>query len=408
MRNGSTISVVALAGVLLTSLAAAAELSLPSWKHLSSDAGDLPKPNCGKEQTACLVVDIDRDGRNDIVVAERSRAPSLLWLRQTGERWTECVVESGKTPIAAGGAYCDIDSDGDQDVIFGSPASGSEVWWWENPYPDYQPDAPWKRHVIANTGKGQHHDQYVGDFLGTGKPQVVSWFQGGEMLLLFPIPADPHREEPWLTVTVAEGIPGGEGLALGDIDRDGKVDLVGAGRWFKHLGGGEFATHVIDAAQTGGRVAVGDLKEGGPLEVVMVLGDGVGPLKWYECRGAANEPASWMGHDLLGVPVNHGHSLQVTDINGDGHLDIFCAEMAQWGKSVDNSGAQAWIFYGDGQGGLTKTELANGFDFHEAKVADVNGDGRLDIVNKPFIWQTPRIDIWVNEPPTHRNTHLEE
>jgi hypothetical protein len=28
--------------------------------------------------------------------------------------------------------------------------------------------------------------------------------------------------------------------------------------------------------------------------------------------------------------VIHGHSLQVADIDGDGNLDIFAAEMAKW------------------------------------------------------------------------------
>jgi len=26
----------------------------------------------------------------------------------------------------------------------------------------------------------------------------------------------------------------------------------------------------------------------------------------------------------------------------------------------------------------------------------VNGDGRLDVVNKPYNWDTPRLDIWLN------------
>ena len=32
----------------------------------------------------------------------------------------------------------------------------------------------------------------------------------------------------------------------------------------------------------------------------------------------------------------------------------------------------------------------------EARVGDVNGDGRLDIVVKPYNWETPRADLWLN------------
>lgn len=54
-------------------------------------------------------------------------------------------------------------------------------------------------------------------------------------------------------------------------------------------------------------------------------------------------------------------------------------------------------------GNFAKTELATGFDFHEARVAGVNGDDRLDIVNEPFVWETPRIDVWLNESLPNRN-----
>ena len=92
----------------------------------------------------------------------------------------------------------------------------------------------------------------------------------------------------------------------------------------------------------------------------------------------------------------------VCDIDGDGNLDIFCAEMAKWSegrKDPDNPAAKAYLFYGDGQGNFRKTEFAGGMGFHEARVADLDGDGKLDILNKPYNWDTPRVDVWLQKPP---------
>jgi len=95
----------------------------------------------------------------------------------------------------------------------------------------------------------------------------------------------------------------------------------------------------------------------------------------------------------------HGHTLEIGDINGDGHLDIFAGEMSKWTESrpdPDNPNAEAWIFYGDGRGHFRKTVLSKGQDWHEGKLADLDGDGDLDILNKPYNWDTPRIDVWLN------------
>jgi hypothetical protein len=40
--------------------------------------------------------------------------------------------------------------------------------------------------------------------------------------------------------------------------------------------------------------------------------------------------------------------------------------------------------------------LAAGFGFHEARVADLDGDGDLDILSKPYNWEVPRLDVWLN------------
>ncbi|MGZ3397231.1 MAG: hypothetical protein ACXVB2_24230 [Isosphaeraceae bacterium] len=50
----------------------------------------------------------------------------------------------------------------------------------------------------------------------------------------------------------------------------------------------------------------------------------------YECTGSPTDRAAWTGRNLLERPMIHGHSLQLADIDGDGNLDIFAAEMAKW------------------------------------------------------------------------------
>jgi hypothetical protein len=96
--------------------------------------------------------------------------------------------------------------------------------------------------------------------------------------------------------------------------------------------------------------------------------------------------------------VIHGHSLQVADIDGDGNLDVFAAEMAKWTEKrpdPDNPKAAAWIFFGDGRGHFRQTEFVTGMGFHEARVADLDGDGTMDILSKPYNWDAPRVDVWL-------------
>ncbi len=65
--------------------------------------------------------------------------------------------------------------------------------------------------------------------------------------------------------------------------------------------------------------------------------------------------------------------------------------------AMDNPGATAWMFFGDGRGDFKKTELVVGQDWHEARLADLDGDGDLDLLEKPYTWDTPRIDVWLNQ-----------
>lgn len=54
--------------------------------------------------------------------------------------------------------------------------------------------------------------------------------------------------------------------------------------------------------------------------------------------------------------------------------------------------------YGDGKGNFEKQTIsAATIGNHESKFGDVNGDGRPDLVQKPFMKDVPRLDIWINQ-----------
>jgi len=374
------------------------------WVYLSSRNGDIPIPGPSTQQTACLICDVDSDGTNDFIVGCRKKGPSVLWYRRTVSGWEKYVIDSSMLSIEAGGAYHDIDGDGDLDIVFGGDYQSNEVWWWENPNPDYHPTTPWQRHLIKSAGQNQHHDQIFGDFDGDGEKELVFWNQRACTLYLADIPDNPRDAVSWdYHAIFSSSTKKIEGLARCDIDGDGREDIVGGGYWFKYEGGTKYTANVIDKKQKFTRAAVGQLKKGGRPEVVFVTGDGVGRLKWYEWNGD-----SWVGTDLLGFEVDHGHSLEIADFNADGNQDILCGEMRLCTRfKKRNRDAKIWIFYGDGKGNFTKQQIARGYGIHEAKAGDLDNDGDIDILGKPYNWETPRIDIWLNNVPSKNKLSLD-
>ena len=399
----------AILGCLLAGTLGLGQQGQIQWQRKSSSQGDMPVPGTSREQTGDVAARLDPNSpATDFVISSRVTGPALVWFRRKADGWDRYVIEKDSLTIEAGGTAEDIDGDSDIDLVFGDDWQGGNLYWWENPYPDFDPDVPWKRHLIKEGGAHQHHDQIFGDFEGLGKPQLVFWNQGAKTLYLAPIPKDPRHTAPWPYVEIFSGSAGegtndaakyAEGLDAYDIDGDGRVDLLAGNYWFKYLGEGKFKA--IKVGIIGGRIRAGRFKPGKFPQIVIAPGDGSGPLMMYECADHDDpaDPASWKGHRLIERDVIHGHTLEIADIDHDGNLDIFAAEQGKWTTDptpIDNPDATAWILYGDGKGNFRTTVLDHGEGWHDGKIADFDGDGDLDILQKPYAWDAPRVDIWLN------------
>ncbi|XOV92408.1 MAG: FG-GAP repeat domain-containing protein [Bacteroidota bacterium] len=390
------------------------DFKAPTWKLVSSENGDLDVPNSGNQQTASLIADIDMDGDQDFFISERTTAPALCLYRYDKGKWTRYIIEDELLRIEAGSATLDIDGDGDLDIVFGGESRSNEVWWWENPFPDFDPKKPWTRYTIKKSGATKHHDRLFGDFDNDGKQELVFWNQGGNRLILAEIPEDPKTVDEWPMKIIYEystdsemeplvginGYPGWqsvnehEGLTKIDIDGNGLEDIVGGGRWFKYREG-RFIENIIDASYTFSRSAAADFIEGGRPEVILVVGDGKGPMYLYQWIERKNKPGTgtW-AKTLLLEELDNGHTIEVVDFNGDGHADLFTAEM-RFGDG--NPDAKTRILLGNGEGQFQEMIISTGFGVHEGKIADLDGDGDLDILGKPYTWKAPLLNIWLNE-----------
>jgi hypothetical protein len=119
-----------------------------------------------------------------------------------------------------------------------------------------------------------------------------------------------------------------------------------------------------------------DLDGDGVPEAIFGMG-GVGGTLAYAKPDRANPTAPWTVHPITERGLAHGHGLGAGDINGDGRLDIVQAA-GWWEQPAPGGTADAlWTYHPQAFGRWGRSEGAGGA---EIEVYDVNGDRLNDVV----------------------------
>jgi hypothetical protein len=320
---------------------------------------------------------------------------TMVWYQQQANgSFTRFLIDNEKINLSHSEGVQDIDGDGDLDIMMGQASTGTTIDWWENPYPNYVANVPWVRREVYS-GTRFYHDGIWGDFDGDGADEYISWNQVSRQLLKFEKPSNPRTSGHW-PVTSIFTWSGDDHRYRGadaiDINLDGKLDFVGGCGWFEHTGGTAFVQHPIDDSFGYSQIKAGQLIAGGRPEVLCLKELESGPLRMYRWTGSA-----WQGTTLV-ADVYNAHTLEIGDINKDGHLDIMFAEIGTSSlTTTENPNAGLYVLYGNGNGAFTLQTVFEGQGHLEGQLADIDNDGDLDIVTKPFRHNMPLVEMWINQ-----------
>jgi FG-GAP-like repeat len=333
------------------------------------------------------LIDIDRDGHLDFVCGGRLPGPSrLYWYQYKGpDDWVRHDIGTDYQSDV-GLAALDVDGDGWVDIV----CSGV---WYRNPGNPAKHTGQWERFVFAKNAAGAH-DILVADIDGDGKKDIVMMGDKNTPLnglCWFSIPADPRQL--WERHDIGPGIHGAITPAgVADINGDGFMDVVRGDTWFENKGGKglEWIAHKnIPMGRNGPfgmcvRTAIADMDGNGKKAIVMCDAD-ISNSKMTILRNPDGKGEKWVKQELpQSFPYGSLHSLAVADFRGDGKLHIVSNEQ----EELLPQGRQnpRWILW-ENLGNAQYAErilLDKRLGGHELQVGDVDGDGRIDIVSKPW------------------------
>ncbi len=178
----------------------------------------------------------------------------------------------------------------------------------------------------------------------------------------------------------------GAGLALGDLDDDGDLDVVaanlsGSSSLLRNDGTGRFTAEELIVGRFR-HVAVLDVDGDGDRDIALSTGVGV-PVLLEAVDGPEGVPV-YERRPLEGVRAAT-YSMGWSDLEGDGDLDLvtgsYNAELSEVRNTpVLGSDTGVVVHLADGSGAYVATRIAAEAQALAIRLVDVDADGRIDVV----------------------------
>jgi len=265
----------------------------------------------------------------------------------------------------------DLDGDGDNDIVAGTRFRDTFTWWRN------EGGAPiaWTQQVIAE-GTGALY-VYAADVDGDGDNDVlrtfasdIDWWrnEGGDPVV-------------WTRQVVATGLAEAHAVIAADLDGDGDVDILGTAAkadtvlWWENDGpngdGTAWVAHIIDDGFDYTQTAdAADIDGDGDLDVVAGAGHR-NQVAWW--RNDGGYPIVW-DKQVIQTSLAWVHWVYVADIDGDGRPDVV------GGAYSDNT--VAWWRNGGGDPiDWERQDIdTDFFGVLTVHADDLDGDGDLDVL----------------------------